>query len=254
MFSDNKKPRTMNEIGGQPNRIEKNTKIKGDIISEADFRIDGKLDGNVKRVLSRFYAVEGWPGNKAVEQLLWQHSQACTPKTRSADYTQAVMDLGATCCTRTNPKCKVCPVNDDCLALANNQQHELPDKKPKKKIPERSTFMLVLQNQQHDLLMQRRPNHGIWGGLWSFPEFDSQEDLTNWCLRVFNETLNSETVMKTLTHAFSHFRLYITPISVRCNTPIHWVMEDDDWVWYKHGTSQAGLAAPVKQLIKLIAK
>ena len=212
------------------------------------------LDGNVKRVLARHCAIQGWPGTGHIEKKLWQIAEQRTPTEMNANYTQAMMDLGATCCTRTNPKCKVCPINGDCLALANNQQHELPEKKPKKKIPERSTFMLVLQNQQQQLLMQRRPNHGIWGGLWSFPEFDNQEDMINWCLRVFNEMPNSETAMKQLTHIFSHFRLHITPISVKYSTPIHWVMEDDDWVWYKNGTSQAGLAAPVKQLIKQIAK
>lgn len=210
------------------------------------------LDGNVKRVLARHCAIHGWPGAAKIEKQLWAIAEQRTPANNNADYTQAMMDLGATCCTRTKPHCHECPVSEDCQALINGQQHELPHAKPKKQIPERSTVMLVLQNHQQQLLMQRRPNHGVWGGLWSFPEFESEGQGLDWCLRTFQSQPESRQILSKLTHTFSHFRLHITPISVRYSTPIHWVMEGEEWVWYKHGTSQAGLAAPVNQLVKLL--
>ena len=211
------------------------------------------LDGNVKRVLARHCAIQGWPGSAKVEKQLWELAEQRTPSSRNASYTQAMMDLGATCCTRSKPKCEQCPVSEDCLAYKNGQQHELPHARPKKNIPKRSTVMLVLQNNQQQLLMQRRSNQGIWGGLWSFPEFESEYQLTEWCLCTFQKAPESTQLLDKVTHTFSHFRLHITPISVRYSTPIHWVMEDDQWVWYKHGASRAGLAAPVNQLIKLLS-
>lgn len=210
------------------------------------------LDGNVKRVLARHCAIQGWPGAAKVEKQLWEIAQLRLPSSRNADYTQAMMDLGATCCMRTKPMCEQCPVNEDCQAFIKGQQYELPHAKPKKQIPERTTTMLLLHNSRQQLLMQRRPNQGIWGGLWSFPEFENKQQGLDWCMRTFQQTPESQQLLPTLTHTFSHFRLHITPFSVSYNTPIHWVMEEDEWVWYKHDTSQLGLAAPVKQLIKLI--
>ncbi|MEM8843644.1 MAG: NUDIX domain-containing protein, partial [Pseudomonadota bacterium] len=128
-----------------------------------------------------------------------------------------------------------------------------PSSKPKKKIPTRNTVMLAVLNQDSNLLMQRRPNHGIWGGLWSFPEFENSDSALNWVTRTFNQAPETPQHLPDFTHTFSHFKLVITPMTVRFHTPIHWVMEADDWVWYKHGTSQAGLAAPVNQLIKQLA-
>ena len=212
------------------------------------------LDGNVKRVFARHAMIEGWPGAAKVEKQLWQIAEKNTPTSHNDCYTQAMMDLGATVCTRSQPNCEACPVSVDCLALEHGRQHELPHAKPKKQLPEKETYMLLLENNQQQLLMQRRPNSGIWGGLWSFPEFTSEQDLMNWCACQFEKVPQITQVLTKLTHTFSHFRLHITPISVRYDTPIHWVMEDDEWVWYKHGTSQAGLAAPVNRLIKQLAK
>lgn len=225
----------------------------GAILSLSHNQTHTILDGNVKRVLARHHAIEGWPGMAKVEKRLWSIAEQLTPAENNADYTQAMMDLGATCCTRTKPNCESCPVNGDCLANINHRQHELPNSKPKKQLPERSTYMLVLENQQQQLLMQRRPNHGVWGGLWSFPEFESQQQSLDWCLTMFQKAPESTQLHGNISHTFSHFRLHITPISVKYTTPIHWVMEDDQWVWYKHGTSKAGLAAPVNQLVKLLA-
>jgi A/G-specific adenine glycosylase len=211
------------------------------------------LDGNVKRVLARHQAVEGWPGSSANVKILWAIADKLTPKIDCADYTQAMMDLGATLCKRSKPQCESCPVSTDCIALKKGMQNELPHSKPKKQIPTRKTVMLAVTSEQTGLLMQRRPNQGIWGGLWSFPEFDSEESALDWCTRTFQQAPQTHKTLDLLTHTFSHFRLQITPVSVKVSTPIHWVMEADEWVWYKHGSSQVGLAAPVDQLIKQLA-
>ena len=208
------------------------------------------LDGNVKRVLARHQAIEGWPGRATNEKKLWAIAEQFTPKNNCAEYTQAMMDLGATLCTRSKPECVECPVQNDCLAFDQGLQNELPHSKPKKQIPIRNTVMLAVANQHTGLLMQRRPNQGIWGGLWSFPEFDSEQSAMEWCLSNFQKKPQKHQKLPKITHTFSHFRLQITPVSVEYNTPIHWVMEADDWVWYKHGSSQVGLAAPVNELIK----
>ena len=211
------------------------------------------LDGNVKRVLSRHAGIFGWPGLARVEKQLWSLAEQRTPNNDNADYTQAMMDLGATVCKRSQPLCGECPVSTDCVAFTQNLQTELPTPKPKKNIPMRSTVMLAILNQENDMLMQRRPNYGIWGGLWSFPEFETANDALDWCMRTFNQAPHSQQTLADLTHTFSHFRLVISPLTVRYDTPIHWVMDGDEWVWYKHSSSQAGLAAPVDQLIKQLA-
>lgn len=212
------------------------------------------LDGNVKRVLARHGAVEGWPGKPKVEKQLWQLAEQYTPKTKNAIYTQAIMDLGATVCTRGKPNCSVCPLANDCRALALGLEEQLPHAKPKKALPVKDTCMLAITNQNADVLMQRRPNYGIWGGLWSLPEFENEASALAWCTRMFHQPPELPQRLDPMSHTFSHFKLHITPISVQYTTPIHWVMEADDWVWYKHGSSQAGLAAPVNKLLQKLAE
>lgn len=212
------------------------------------------LDGNVKRVLARHHAVEGWPGLAKIEKQLWKIAEQNTPQQENAAYTQAMMDLGATLCTRSHPQCAECPVNQDCKALSLGVQSELPHSKPKKQIPTRHRVVLILSRKDQDLLMHRRPNQGIWGGLWSFPEFDTHQDAMGWCEKMFRKSPTAAKELAELKHTFSHFHLILHPIKVSYATPIHWVMEGDDWVWYKHGTSRAGLAAPVKKLLEQTLK
>ena len=212
------------------------------------------LDGNVKRVLARHGAVHGWPGKPKVEQQLWQIAEQYTPTKNNAAYSQALMDLGALVCTRSNPNCDACPIANDCQALASNLVQQLPHAKPKKELPVKDTCMLAIRNQHADILMQRRPNQGIWGGLWSLPEFENEEAALNWCTRKFSRAPQAPKKLEEISHTFSHFKLRITPVSVHYPTPIHWVMEAEDWVWYKHGSSQAGLAAPVSKLLKNLAE
>ena len=135
------------------------------------------LDGNVKRVLTRWHGLPGWPGASAVARTLWQHADAHTPPARVADYTQAIMDLGATVCVRAAPRCEACPLADDCVARRDGLTALLPERKPAKPAPTRSTCMLLLCREDGRVLLQRRPPTGVWAGLWSLPEFDDADVL-----------------------------------------------------------------------------
>ena len=134
------------------------------------------LDGNVKRTLSRCFAVDGWPGQKKVENQLWEIAETHTPQTDVDKYNQAMMDMGATICTRNKPKCDVCPIEADCMANKAGEQKNFPNKKPKKKIPEKSTLM-VIPRINNQILMHKRPPSGIWGGLWCFLEVDCESQI-----------------------------------------------------------------------------
>jgi A/G-specific adenine glycosylase len=209
------------------------------------------LDGNVKRVLSRFHAIEGWPGKREVEQRLWQLAEAATPKKRTDAYTQAIMDLGATLCTRSRPRCDECPVNSECIAHAQGRVAEFPGKKPRKVLPRRKTQMLLLQNSDGELLLQQRPPSGIWGGLWSAPECPHEEEITRWCRDELGLNLIGCEEWLPLLHTFSHFQLEIIPHHCRVEsvTP-GGIMEPTGLVWYKsRSLEQLGLPAPVRKLL-----
>ena len=191
------------------------------------------LDGNVKRVLARHSAVEGWPGRTAVARELWEIAEARTPDQRVRDYNQAMMDLGALVCTRSSPACDECPVNDDCIARAENRQADFPGRKPKKALPERRANWLVMRDGDA-VLLEKRPPEGIWGGLWCFPE--AKDDAVP----------RQAEPLEPLTHTFSHFRLHIQPLAVPADTSV----ADRETVWYNTAQPQnLGLAAPVSKLL-----
>jgi A/G-specific adenine glycosylase len=233
----------------------------GAILALACNQYHAILDGNVKRVLSRFYAVEGWPGQKNVEQQLWQHAESCTPKKRTADYTQAIMDLGATLCTRSKPRCHVCPVNRACIAYGEDRITDFPAKKPKKTMPVKHTTMLMLRHAENaaQVLLQQRPPSGIWGGLWSFPQADIDADdkqaLQSWCKNELGLQVKDVQAWPVMRHTFSHFHLEITPVEARLKDHTNTVMESAQSVWYNTAKPDArGLAAPVKRLLEAIHK
>ncbi len=209
------------------------------------------LDGNVKRVLSRFHVVEGWPGQREVEQQLWQLAEAATPKKRTADYTQAIMDLGATLCTRSKPRCDECPVGKECQARKQERIAEFPGRKPRKALPLKQTQMLLLENSRGELLLQQRPPAGIWGGLWSLPECPHDEDITRWCREQFGLELDGCEEWSPLLHTFSHFQLDIQSRHCRVKDLSNGqVMEPTGMVWYKSRSfAQLGLPTPVKKLL-----
>lgn len=167
------------------------------------------LDGNVRRVLCRLYGVEGWPGERGVEAWLWRLAESLLPERDIGAYTQGLMDLGATVCTRNRPRCDVCPFAAECVAACQGRQSELPNPRPRKALPQRATAMLVLRHGT-EILLERRPPVGIWGGLWSLPECAADEDPARAAERLGCRT-GAARPMPTLIHDFTHFRLQIRP-------------------------------------------
>lgn len=171
------------------------------------------LDGNVKRVLSRFFAVEGLPNDKAVIEQLWRLSEQHTPSLRVHHYTQAIMDLGATLCTRTRPNCEECPVSKGCQAKKLNRVAEFPASKQKTEKPIKSTALLLITDlAQKNVLLEKRPTKGIWGGLWSLPECPIKTDFKKWCHKNFNVTVAKTINWPVFRHTFTHFHLDIHPV------------------------------------------
>ncbi len=207
------------------------------------------LDGNVKRVLARCFAIEGWPGKSHVQKTLWQLAEELTPTNRVAAYNQAIMDLGATCCTRSKPQCTSCPLTTHCMALKQGLVKTLPTAKPRKIIPTRNTQILMIRNREGEILLEKRPPTGIWGGLWSLPEIAQSESADSWCknrLGLKVELLEEWPIRR---HTFSHFHLEIQPQLIQLkNNPTH-INEDNRHVWNKMQQTY-GLAAPIARLIE----
>ncbi|MFY0992328.1 A/G-specific adenine glycosylase [Halomonas sp. C05BenzN] len=218
----------------------------GAIIAQSSGRRAVILDGNVKRSLSRLHAVEGWPGRPAVERRLWALAEHYTPDTRLADYTQAMMDLGATLCRRGRPECGRCPFNDVCVAHARGEERRFPESKPRKALPTRATVMLLLLDGRGRVLLEQRPPSGLWGGLWSLPQFDDAGALDAW-LAAHVPGAELEPGWEPFTHVFSHFRLEITPQPVLIDS-LDSVGETRRW-YDPLEPESIGMAAPVKSLL-----
>jgi A/G-specific adenine glycosylase len=252
------------------------------------------MDGNVKRVLTRYMAIEGWTGSKKIEDRLWTEAEALKPsvfnlgksvqeqldsqetnstsgKLRYGDYTQAIMDLGATICTRSRPKCDDCPMQLRCLAYAQGKQTDFPFKKPKKQIPTKYTTMLI-PSFNGQVLMQQRPPSGIWGGLWGFLEtvFDKEfEKTTDEALLMLQDSLLTVNLQEakvreldTFKHTFSHFHLLILPVLIELKEPpLQTVNEsnaglDDgaiNQLWFdSYNPSKIGLSAPTMKILEML--
>jgi len=209
------------------------------------------LDGNVKRVLARYHAIAGWPGRADVLKILWAHAESCTPVEQVAAYTQAIMDLGATVCTRGKPACPQCPLAADCRARQAGQQAAYPAPRPKKALPLRTVTMLLLCNEHGEILLEKRPPAGIWGGLWSFPELAAAADAGAVWQQATGISYRQLETWPVLRHTFTHFQLEITPLLAAVVHESGRVMEGTDRVWYNTSQSnERGLAAPVKQLLQ----
>jgi A/G-specific adenine glycosylase len=186
----------------------------GAILAQAYGERHPILDGNVKRVLVRYHAIDAPLAGAAVERRLWELADQHTPRTRVADYTQAIMDLGATLCRRTQPACPRCPLHRDCAAHAEGRPETYPRPKPRKTVPVRSVRMLLIQDGRGHILLQRRPPAGIWGGLWGLPECTAR-DARAWCRVALGLEIETGKRWPTLRHSFSHFHLDIQPIPAR---------------------------------------
>ena len=207
------------------------------------------LDGNVKRVLTRYHGIHGHPGESAVEKQLWQHAEAHTPATRVADYTQAIMDLGATVCTRSRPRCSDCPLASDCVAHRDDLTGQLPSRKPGKSIPTRSTIMLILRDHQGRVLLERRGPQGVWSGLWSLPEAGDPD--AAWRIAQQHAQIDDAQALPAFTHVFSHYRLAVEPLLFdHAKTTPH-IADNPDLRWCSPAEQKTlGLPAPVRTLLQ----
>lgn len=213
------------------------------------------LDGNVKRVLSRAFAVEGWSGEKAVENQLWSLTTEVTPTEQVADFNQAMMDLGAMICTRNKPKCSLCPLETQCEANRLQAWDKFPAKKPKKTLPERQSYFLILKSGSKVLLEQREAK-GLWGGLYVFPQFEDLDSLKRSDLM---KNLQISQQLTAFRHTFSHFHLDIIPILVELNSTNCLAENQGNYglsvsstanYWYDlQDPSEVGLATPIKRIL-----
>lgn len=206
------------------------------------------LDGNVKRVLARYCGIAGWTGNRVVEEKLWQQAEALLPQRDVAIYTQALMDLGASICTRSRPKCGECPVQAACIAFNTGRVDELPTPRPRKAVPEKhATFLLLMHG--NDILLEKRPGSGIWGGLWCPPQFDDEGSARDWFVRNGMDASHGER-LATFTHTFTHFKLYITPLKIQlAHKPVHAAQPGSVWLDVDEAL-RAAIPTPVRALLK----
>jgi len=214
------------------------------------------LDGNVKRVLCRYYCVEGWPDQTATNKQLWEIAEELTPERQCAEFNQAMMDLGASLCSRSNPACELCPLKGGCKSFITGRTGEFPHKKPRKKIPVKTTTMLVLQNPEGSaVLLEKRPSQGIWGGLWSLPEIPADNSPESFLLVHGLRSYKVVTRWQPIRHTFSHFHLDITPVLITLEKSPDAIMEKGRWHWYDlEKPGQLGLATPVKKLLDALAQ
>lgn len=222
----------------------------GAILSIAFKKPAAILDGNVKRVLARFHTIDGWPGQSKVAAALWEYAEAHQPGQRVADYSQAMMDLGATLCTRSKPACELCPLNDDCLAHRHHSQGQYPGKKPKKVLPVKTTVMLMIRNREGEILLEKRPPAGIWGGLWTFPEVADNDAIEQQCHTLLGALPSAVDHWQPYRHTFSHYHLDIQPTLLTIDAAPGRIMENDRQLWYNlQQPATIGLAAPTRKLL-----
>lgn len=223
----------------------------GAILAQALNQPHAILDGNVKRVLCRYHAIEGWPGQLAVSRQLWDKAKEHTPQERVDDYTQAIMDLGATLCVRSRPRCEICPLSHDCTAHLGNVVSLYPAKKLKKIMPVKQIQMLIIKNSAGEVLLEKRPPSGIWGGLWSFPEVDIADDATRHCAAQWSLSARADRCGETFRHTFSHYHLDITPCWINTDGDLNQVKEQKEVVWCDmKKLNKVGVPKPVASLLE----
>lgn len=209
------------------------------------------LDGNVRRVLARRFGVEGWPGQSSVLAELWRLAERHTPTERVGAYNQAMMDLGATLCTRSAPDCPRCPLADACIARRAGRQLELPQPRPARTLPRRATLMILARNPFGEILVERRPPAGIWGGLWSLPEAAPGTDPADWCRERLGRAPLRVEMLPARRHTFSHFVLEIRIALLRVPAAAGGVADQGQARWASGATLRdLGLPAPVRSLIQ----
>lgn len=247
-----------NELNGEfPNNLESLLKLPGigestaaAIASLAFNKATAILDGNVKRVLSRYFQVSGSPDLAAVKQQLWVLATACMPLTRCADYTQAIMDMGATCCRPKKPDCMTCPMQTTCLAYKNNVVADYPHKKPKKTLPTRKQQFLLLHNQHNLIYLEKRPPTGLWGGLWCLPCIEMDVCPSSHIRNTYQLQTDHPQVITKIKHSFSHFHLHILALSMQSHASGK-IVNESQGRWFRADEMVGlGLAKPVSLIIQ----
>jgi A/G-specific adenine glycosylase len=219
------------------------------ILSQAFGDRHAILDGNVKRVMSRHAAVAGWPGLPLVQQKLWNYAERLLPDARLADYTQACMDLGNQICVSRRPLCAVCPVAEDCSARLQDRVAELPASKPKRERPQRSAWLLLIENDARALLLERRPPSGIWGGLWCPPVVPADQDWRDELAARYGLRAELAEELAPVEHGFTHYDLTLHPLRVRVEPAGVAEGSETAWTTMADPSTLPGLPAPVRKII-----
>lgn len=207
------------------------------------------LDGNVNRVLARYHAVDGWPGKSAVANALWELAESHTPDERVADYTQAIMDLGATVCTRARPDCARCPQQRQCIAHKQGRESDFPGRKPRRSLPTRRAVFVLALTPAGELFLERRPDAGLWGGLWCFPEVESVDAARNYCHSTLASSVEDYRPLPVIRHSFSHYHLEISPLLLTLSgAPARVAEASSPRSWPLEELPGVGLAAPTRRL------
>jgi A/G-specific adenine glycosylase len=210
------------------------------------------LDGNVKRVLARCFGIRGDAGESVVSAALWRQAETLLPESDLEAYTQGLMDLGASLCVRRAPRCDKCPLQQRCVALQMGTVDELPTPRPRRAVPHRATTMLVLE-REGQVLLEKRPAPGIWGGLWCFPEIASGEDAVQVSAMRFGFDVSAGEMMPAVEHGFTHFRLTITPQRLYVKSSSANVSEPGRQWWSLADARAAGLPAPVRRILSRLS-
>ena len=225
----------------------------GAILAQAFGQRHAILDGNVKRVLARHGAIAGWPGEPRVAKQLWALSESLLPRQRLTDYTQAIMDLGATLCTARKPACARCPVSEDCQAFQRGQVAAFPSARPKRERPQRQAQLLLVENAAGELLFERRPPAGIWGGLWCLPLLETGEDAAGWLQQQHALRARPQGTLPVISHGFTHFELELSPLRLRAEAAADSVGEQAGLRWINIAAEALpGLPAPISKLLRTL--
>lgn len=207
------------------------------------------LDGNVKRVLSRYFMLEGQPSKACVKKIFWQQARDCMVTDRCGDYTQAMMDLGATCCTLNKPSCASCPLQATCLAYQHQTVADFPQKNIKKIRPVKEQQLLVLHTDEGLIYLEKRPPTGIWGGLWCFPVIDNTVCATTYINQTYQWPCKQPHLLLEIKHAFTHFQLHIKALLIQTTPSSQLLAESSGRFFHTKELNNLGLPKPVKDII-----
>ena len=207
------------------------------------------LDGNVKRVLSRYFMIDGSPSQTTVNAKLWALANECMPSEQCTEYTQAIMDLGATCCTIKKTNCLACPLQSTCLSNANDVVAQYPHKTIKKKLPTKEEQFLLLHTEHNLIYLEKRPPTGLWGGLWCLPTTTIDTCAMRHVKEQFKFDCEQPNELIKIKHSFSHFHLHIKALSLQVNTSIHGIAENAGRWFQTNELDRLGLATPVRTII-----